>query len=1142
MRVDGFGVWSGVEIGEVADRATVFYGPNEAGKTTLMQFVRSVLYGFSPARRRRYLPPVNGGTPGGTLWVECEDGTYVVRRQPAGDGSPEDVGNVSVIAPDGKEHANDALEALLGGVDEAIYNNVFAVGLRELQELGTLDDTNAADYLYRLTGGLDRVSLVEVMRELTACRLRLLGEGSDSQISRLLAERSRLAAEANDGAMRLADWERLEDERGEIDRELSRLDEALRAAEREARVLEAAAAMQATVQRRRELEAELAQAGELTNLPDRSLESLLRLSREIAACTREIERSRRGHNVLRRRANELNVNRKLARLGSRVEALSEQAAWLASLETQVAALDAEIADLESQWRRQAQAAGWESDAAAEGIAAFAPAPLSRRVLARLRGPARALRREKARLKEARQQAMAAGKEAAELRARLEGELAGRGTSELAPLLEKAGNQVSQLRRRVQLDERLQQLARHRTELEDRGHDLVEHQVLPMSVLAGLGGLFAIGVMLVLAGVLGNFLFSLTAAAGFALAILGLGGIAGAVALKLTLERSAGQRLSACQNQLALLKTQTEEATAERDRLDETLPRGGGPLVSRLQSAERELAALEELLPIDGQRQAARQRKRAAQAEAASAERACGEALHRWRAALREAGLPESLTPVRLRRLADGHEDLSAVARRLAARRLEREHRGSEWNALSARIADLAGEAGLDSIAEGPAEQFRGLIAAWASQQQAMRRRQRLLRRAARLQKQWRKLARRRARLRHRRWTILDETGIASHDRRRLGRRLAHVQSLRRQQHRLREQIAAAILGICSIEELERAVAERDRPQPSTGGLSHPTARRLKIDEQRRRLYERRGGIEEQSRALTDDGRPARARLALHAIDQRLGAARRQWQVLAATERMLHEVRRHYETKRQPETLREASEYLSRLTGGHYVRVWTPLEERTLLVDDAEGSPLPIEVLSRGTREGVFLSLRLALAAAYARRGANLPLVLDDVLVNLDSHRAKGAASVLCEFAKAGHQVLLFTCHEHIANIFRGLRCPVRELPEPIMPRRRLDDAGPLRVPKIARRRRSIEEHPAPVVAAPLPTEAEVEEELWAEEIPDGEAAFDNDDLEALRGLYDAAEDEVDRDATTERTFAWDEPRMWDEQPSHDDGQRDSDAA
>ena len=151
-------------------------------------------------------------------------------------------------------------------------------------------------------------------------------------------------------------------------------------------------------------------------------------------------------------------------------------------------------------------------------------------------------------------------------------------------------------------------------------------------------------------------------------------------------------------------------------------------------------------------------------------------------------------------------------------------------------------------------------------------------------------------------------------------------------------------------------------------------------------------------------------------------------MLAVTCRILDMIRTTYEQQRQPETLQEASGYLDRLTQGRYRRVWTPLGEHVLRVDDAEGHSLPVEVLSRGTREQLFLSLRLALASSYARRGAPLPLVLDDVLVNFDAERAKAAAAVLRDFAAAGHQLLVFTCHEHILKLFKSLRVPVSRLP------------------------------------------------------------------------------------------------------------------
>jgi len=118
-----------------------------------------------------------------------------------------------------------------------------------------------------------------------------------------------------------------------------------------------------------------------------------------------------------------------------------------------------------------------------------------------------------------------------------------------------------------------------------------------------------------------------------------------------------------------------------------------------------------------------------------------------------------------------------------------------------------------------------------------------------------------------------------------------------------------------------------------------------------------------------------------------------------------------------------------MTGGRYTRVWTPLDENSLRVDDEAGNVLGLETLSRGTREAVFVCLRLALVRGYSRRGMTLPVVLDDVLVNCDGQRAQQAVEVLCEFAQLGHQVLFFTCHQHIVAMFEEAGIQIRTLPD-----------------------------------------------------------------------------------------------------------------
>jgi hypothetical protein len=102
----------------------------------------------------------------------------------------------------------------------------------------------------------------------------------------------------------------------------------------------------------------------------------------------------------------------------------------------------------------------------------------------------------------------------------------------------------------------------------------------------------------------------------------------------------------------------------------------------------------------------------------------------------------------------------------------------------------------------------------------------------------------------------------------------------------------------------------------------------------------------------------------------------------------------------------------------------------------------------------------------------MPLVLDDVLVNFDSERSARAASVLRDFAAAGHQLLVFTCHEHMARLFKQLDVRVRRLPSRDAQPEALEPEEDLAVPvppepepPPPRRRRARPKPPEPVAAA-----------------------------------------------------------------------------
>ena len=87
---------------------------------------------------------------------------------------------------------------------------------------------------------------------------------------------------------------------------------------------------------------------------------------------------------------------------------------------------------------------------------------------------------------------------------------------------------------MQIDDRLDQLARHQTELEEQSRQSADRQLLPMGVLVGVGTVFVVGVVLFLTGLL--MPTSIIGSAGLTLVVLGLAGGGAAVGGKVMLER------------------------------------------------------------------------------------------------------------------------------------------------------------------------------------------------------------------------------------------------------------------------------------------------------------------------------------------------------------------------------------------------------------------------------------------------------------------------------------------------------------------------------------------------------------------------------------------------------------------------------
>ena len=175
LYLDGFGRFHQQTIG-ISEPVTVFYGPNEAGKSTLLAFVRTVLFGFPTRGRTEHYPPLAGGRHGGRIRFSDDAGVvYTLERFAGARG-----GVPSLLTGAGEPlDVATTLPRLTGQATPDLFKNVFAFSLDELQSEGLMKDTGIADRIY--SAGLGVSKLPDFARALSDRKRKLFLPGGSAQ-------------------------------------------------------------------------------------------------------------------------------------------------------------------------------------------------------------------------------------------------------------------------------------------------------------------------------------------------------------------------------------------------------------------------------------------------------------------------------------------------------------------------------------------------------------------------------------------------------------------------------------------------------------------------------------------------------------------------------------------------------------------------------------------------------------------------------------------------------------------------------------------------------------------------------------------------------------------------------------------------
>lgn len=113
--------------------------------------------------------------------------------------------------------------------------------------------------------------------------------------------------------------------------------------------------------------------------------------------------------------------------------------------------------------------------------------------------------------------------------------------------------------------------------------------------------------------------------------------------------------------------------------------------------------------------------------------------------------------------------------------------------------------------------------------------------------------------------------------------------------------------------------------------------------------------------------------------------------------------------------KEASQYITGITGGIYDSM--SIDENLNVFLNTKTKLVPLENVSSGTMDQVYLALRLAAAKLLQGSGSGFPLIFDDSFTQYDDERLKTALEWLA--SAYGGQIIIFTCHRREAQMLRS---------------------------------------------------------------------------------------------------------------------------
>ncbi|OAS14311.1 AAA family ATPase [Paenibacillus oryzisoli] len=1058
IQVDGFGSLRNRQL-QTDSALTVFYGANEAGKSTLMGFVRAVLFGFPTRTNRaeRY-EPMGGGAHGGALTLLDEQGQRIrVERYdaPATGGKRASAGLVKVTFTDGTIGGEEELNTLLGGLSADLYRSLFAFGLTELQELRSLQTDELSGYLYSAGLGVSGSAIMEAERKLTAQADGLYRpRGRNQEMNRLLKELEGLEQSlrrSRDGA---ADYDRLQEERSAAEARAAALEvqqEALRA---ELHKLGLAGKARSGWLRLRQIGRELEGLPARQGFPEQATARLEALEAELERLQAERDKLELHVQSMHRDKAALLLEPQVLAHGIELNHLLEQSATYEEHKRQLEQLEVEIAHQRSHVDRGLANLDvqWDETDVTSFAVTISLREQVRTYKEQFRNRSELELRMDAELDNLHTQVNRAQEQVSYLEAACKGIQVTSETMEADPYLLLQNLASDYARWQLVTSQRLHQQERQAEQhlylqsLEDAakaGREATRAFRQRLMIGAGILALvtpFIIGwlgnwitalcVFLIFAGVTGYIWWMGRQAEGSRASRAMPSTMASTNVQDQRIEQELGQlehrileqvrQYEQVQDQQAHLREAAaaseysksgsyrytsisiQDLQPQLDAWFREIDKGKHAHSEQLRKLEKLRDARENLLLLLGQ---VEQRLRHAEDVRKDTLR-----VHTaWEEWLNQLGVGSHLSTDALL------ETIGVIEK--AQDGLRQLHKLISKRDMLAENVRIFEETVRDLLELPPSRQdYLFALKRWKEDEQ----RQRVLIAEHRQLEQGigeseqalllaqQHMERTQARLHQ----LLQEATAQDGEHLRIMERELLQRKKLEDEGRVLESSMESLVSrsfMASFAEMMESQGEEDLALQAVSLQQRLSQTIAQTNELREIIGKLSGHIEKLEQGME----AANLRMQAEGIRTTLSQQVNQYAVASFAALLLKKARDIYEKDRQPGVLLRASTYFAMMTNGAFEAVKAPFGEQRLIAVRSNGQQVETNVLSRGTAEQLYLSMRFALVEEYGGK-AILPLVLDDILVNFDEERMESCLRVLADVSQR-HQVLLFTCHGHVRD-------------------------------------------------------------------------------------------------------------------------------